>query len=105
MAPVSVAMSTIASGFSSAAITSASARISRPSASVLVISTVVPPRMVSTSPGRIAEPEIMFSAIGAHAVTFTGNPSRAIRKMAWITDAAPAMSSFIETIELAGLIV
>ena len=63
--PVSVATSMIASGASSAAIAIASARISRPSASVLVTSTVLPLNIVSTSPGRIAEPETMFSAIGA----------------------------------------
>ena len=63
--PVRVATSMIASGSSSAAIASASARISRPSASVLVTSTVLPLNIVSTSPGRIAAPETMFSAIGA----------------------------------------
>ena len=55
----------MASGSSSAANASASARISRPSASVLVISTVLPSNIVSTSPGRMAAPDGMFSAIGA----------------------------------------
>ena len=42
----------------------ASARINRPSASVLVISVVFPLRALITSPGRSAIPEILFSAIG-----------------------------------------
>ena len=63
--PVSVAVSMMASGSSTAAIARASASSRRPSASVLVTSTVLPLNMVSTSPGRIAAPETMFSAIGA----------------------------------------
>ncbi len=63
-APVSVARSMIASGLSSDASESASARISRPSASVLSTSTVLPLRIVSTSPGRIALPLGMFSTSG-----------------------------------------
>ena len=66
MWPVSVATSRITSGFFSVASTSASPSTSRPSASVLSTSTVVPPYIVSTSPGRTAEPETMFSAIGAN---------------------------------------
>ena len=65
MCPVSVATSRITSGFCSVARTSASASTRRPSASVLSTSTVLPPYIVSTSPGRVAEPETMFSAIGA----------------------------------------
>ena len=60
-APVSVAMSTIASVGSSVASTSASAITSRPSASVLITSTVVPPRIVITSPSFIAVPDGMLS--------------------------------------------
>ena len=60
-APVSVAMSTMASGCSSAASASPSASTRRPSASVLWISTVVPPWIVSTSPSFIAEPDGMLS--------------------------------------------
>jgi hypothetical protein len=63
-APVSVARSTIASAFSSTASESASARISRPSASVLSTSTVLPLRIFKTSPGRIAPPLGMFSTSG-----------------------------------------
>ena len=76
-APVSVATSTIASGCSSLAATSPSASTRRPSASVLSTSTVLPPRMRSTSFGRIAEPDGMFSAMHSHAVMRTGRPSRA----------------------------
>ena len=103
--PVSVATSMIASGSSTAAIASASARISRPSASVLVTSTVLPLYIVSTSPGRIAVPDSMFSAIGAYVVTATGSSSAAMAKVAAITAAAPAMSYFIVAIELPGLMV
>ena len=63
-APVSVARSMIASAPSSLASDSASARIRRPSASVLSTSTVLPLRIVSTSPGRIAAPLGMFSTSG-----------------------------------------
>ena len=59
-------MSTIASGRSSAASTSASAITSRPSASVLMTSTVVPPRIVMTSPSLIAVPG--RHVVGAHQV-------------------------------------
>ena len=78
MWPVSVATSRITSGFTSVARTSASPRISRPSASVLSTSTVVPPYIVSTSPGRTDEPDTMFSAIGTNVLTLTGSLSRAI---------------------------
>ena len=60
-APVSVAMSTIASVGSSVARTRASAITRRPSASVLMTSTVLPPRIVSTSPSFIAVPDGMLS--------------------------------------------
>ena len=60
-APVSVAMSRIASGCNSVESTSASAITSRPSASVLMISTVVPPRTVITSPSFTAVPDGMLS--------------------------------------------
>src|SRR5687767_10030675 len=53
-APVSSAMSTMASGSSSAASTRASAMTSRSSASVFMTSSVVPPRMVRTSPSFVA---------------------------------------------------
>src|SRR6266545_2338835 len=101
-APVSVATSTIRSGLSSEARTSASPSTSRPSASVFSTSTVLPPYMVSTSDGRMAAPDGMFSAIAAYAVTWTGSPSRAIAMVAPTTAAAPPMSAFIEIIPVGG---
>ncbi len=93
------------SGSSRTAIVSASASTSLPSASVLSTSTVLPDKMVRTSPGRIAEPLIMFSASGRYAVTVTGTCSSATDRMAATTAAAPAMSFFCVLIEEPGLIV
>ena len=73
-APVKVATSTIRSGLTRLAVVIPSARTSRPSASVLRTSTVLPPYMVRTSPGRVALPDGMFSARQAYAVTRTGQP-------------------------------
>ncbi len=61
-APVRVAMSTMASGCEAAPSASASAITSRPSASVFSTSTVLPFFIFSTSPGRMAWPDGMFSA-------------------------------------------
>ena len=60
-APVSVARSTIRVAPLRAAHVSASARIRRPSASVLPISTVRPLRVGTTSSGRNDVPDTMFS--------------------------------------------
>lgn len=68
-------------------------------------STVLPPYIESTSPGLIADPETMFSAIGAYVVTFTGRPSSAIANVACTTAAAPPMSDFISCMPWAGLMV
>jgi hypothetical protein len=70
---------------------------------VLSTSTVLPPYVVRTSDGRCAVPDGMFSAIGAHAVTLTSRPSRAIATTAASTAAAPPMSDFIHSIAAAGL--
>ena len=67
MAPVSVARSTRCVAPSRRAHHSASARISRPSASGLVTSTVRPAAVVMTSVGRIALPLSMFSQAGTIA--------------------------------------
>src|SRR3569833_1432158 len=62
MAPVSVARSTMARGlYLSCTYQSASASTSRPSASVLTISIVVPEAARTMSPGRMALPLGMFS--------------------------------------------
>src|SRR5665648_1025431 len=97
-------MSTTASGFSSTAAARPSARTKRPSASVLSTSTVFPPRWVITSDGRCALPDGMFSARQSHPVTLTGSSSAAAASTVCSTAAAPAMSSFIVTMPLAGLI-
>ena len=47
----------------------------------------------------------MFSAIGAKVVTLTGRPSRAIARVAAMTQAAPAMSPFMFTMLEEGLMV
>src|SRR5262249_30280511 len=58
----------------------------------------------TTSPGRYAEPEAMFSAIGAYATTATFGLSAATARMVAATAAAPAMSDFISHMPAAGLI-
>jgi hypothetical protein len=45
----------------------------------------------------------MFSAMGAHAVTSTRMPSRAMAPMAAMTAAAPPMSDFIHSMPCGGL--
>ena len=78
--------------------------MSRPSASVLSTSTVVPPYWVSTSPGRWAVADGMFSAIGTVAITSMGSPWLAASTMVATTDAAPAISEVMWCIDAAGLI-
>ena len=51
-------------------------------------------RTSSASPGRVADPETMFSAIGRRCSRAPGSPSSAIAKVACTTAAAPAMSDF-----------
>ena len=94
-APVSVARSITAAGFSSAASESASARMSRPSASVLSTSTVFPLRIFSTSPGRIAVPLGMFSTSGTYPTMGVLTSSADSADIAAITAAPPDMSVFI----------
>ena len=74
----------------------------RPSASVLVTSTVVPSYMVRMSLGLWAPPPVRFSARASQAVTRTGRPRRAAAVTAARTVAAPAMSDFISGMEAAG---
>ena len=73
----------------------ASARMRRPSASVLPTSTVCPLRILSTSEGRYADPDGMFSAIGTVAMISTGSFSAAAATVLAMTAAAPPMSDFI----------
>ena len=95
-------MSTIASGCSSAASASPSARINRPSASVLWISAVLPLRNVSTSPSLSAEPDGMLSVHIRNAVTLLRQPSDLSDAIVASTAAAPDMSIFM--IALIGLV-
>ena len=62
----------------STATQSTSASTSRPSASVLCTSIVLPLRAVSTSPSLYAAGPVMFSTRPIRPTTFTGNLSRAI---------------------------
>ena len=94
-APVSVAKSMMASGSSSQASDNASARIRRPSASVLSTSMVLPFRIVRTSPGRVASPPSMLSVMGRYALTLTGAATTGSTDIAPMMAAAPHMSIFI----------
>ncbi len=94
-APVSVAMSTIASGSSSTARQSPSASTSRPSQSVLRTSIVLPLRISRTSPGLTARPPGMFSVVGAMPTTRTRTLRARQAPSVAITSAAPLMSVFI----------
>ena len=82
---------------------SASARISRPSASGFVTSTVRPAAVVITSDGRIASGPIMFSQAGRTPRTASGSSSSAIAPSAASTAAPPAMSPFWRTMSDCGL--
>jgi hypothetical protein len=102
-APVRVARLTISSGASSSASASASASTSRPSASVLLTSTVSPLRLRRMSPGRKALPEIAFSTAGISTRSRSRSPSVMIARARPSAVAAPPMSFFIRPIEAPGL--
>src|SRR5713101_3687300 len=80
-----------------------SARIRRPSASVLMISMVFPFDAVTTSPGFVALPEGMFSVVGTMAMTLIAGFSSAMARMAPTTAAPPPMSDFMYSMWPAGL--
>ena len=93
----------VRSGASSPARVRASARISRPSASVLPTSIDRPLREASTSPGRMASAEMAFSTAGISTTSRIGTPASMImeaRPSAW---AAPPMSFFIQRMPDEGL--
>jgi hypothetical protein len=96
-APVRVPTSTMAAGAgrSSVASTRASAMTSRPSASMFITSTVLPPRMVSTSPSRVADPEGMLSVHISQAVTAVWHSRSRKAVIAPRISPAPDMSTFI----------
>ena len=83
---------------------SASAKISRPSASVVIISIVFPFIAVRISAGLKAVPLGKFSVAGTIAMTFTFGFSWAMAPMAAITEAAPDISLFISPIWSDGFI-
>ncbi len=93
----------IASGAVSPARVSASAMMSRPSASACRTSTVVPLRIRSTSPTRIGSAFGMFSVSGSQPSTATGQFSCRRVDIAASTVAAPAMSAFIVASSAFGL--
>ena len=102
-APVSVAASMRCVAPSRTACVNASASTSRPSASVLITSIVLPFIACTMSPGRVAEPLGMFSTRPSRQLTRCLMPSRAIAVIAPSIVAAPAMSYFIFSIDCAGL--
>ncbi len=69
-----------------------------------MISIVTPFDAVTTSPGRIAWPDGMFSVAPTTATIRTGSFSVAIARIAPSTAAPPDMSNFISNILLADLI-
>src|ERR1043166_5926476 len=103
-APVSVAMSITAAGLKRRAYESASHRIRRPSASVLMISIVLPRWLFTTSPGLTAVPEGRFSVAGMTPTTLSRGLSRPSAANVPSTAAAPDMSNFMSSMFCAGLI-
>ncbi len=93
----------IRSGCSSLTRVSASPKTSRPSASVLPISTVRPLREASTSPGRKELLEIAFSTAGTRQCSRTLSPPPMISSASASACAAPPMSFFINFMPLADL--
>src|SRR6184192_387267 len=103
-APVSVAMSITAAGLKRRTYDRASHRMRRPSASVLMISIVLPKWLLTTSPGFTACPEGRFSVEGMTPRTLTfGWSSPTVSKVP-STAAAPDMSNFMSSMFCAGLI-
>ena len=103
-APVSVAASITAAGLKRRAYESASHRMSRPSASVLMISMVLPRWLLTTSPGFTAVPDGRFSVDGITPVTLSLGFSRPSTSNVPSTAAAPDMSNFMSSMFCAGLI-
>ena len=102
MAPVRVAMSTRRVMPRCRARLRASASTSRPSASVLMISMVLPFIARTTSPGRCAEPPGIFSVAATMPVTLMRGRSCPRACIAPSTEAPPAISPFIDSIPAAG---
>ena len=104
IAPVSVARSIMNFGWKRFwQYQTASARTRRPSASVLITSTVWPDMVVTTSPGRWAFPSGMFSTMPRIPTALTLALRAARAAMAPVTAAAPPMSVIISSMPSAGL--
>ena len=104
MAPVSVAKSMRTWGLKRFwQYQSASARTSRPSASVLMTSMVWPDMEVTMSPGRCAVAEGMFSASAMTPTAFTLALRSASAFISPMTTPEPPMSHFICSMPAAGL--
>ena len=104
MAPVSVAKSIIAAGLKrSCAYHMTSQSTKRPSASVLITSTVSPFIVVITSPGRVALPEGMFSTIPTSPTTFALALRSASVRITPETTPAPPMSMVMSSMPAPGL--
>ena len=103
-APVRVAASSTAAGLKRRTYDSASHRMSRPSASVLMISIVLPRWLLTTSPGFTAVPDGRFSVDGIRPVTLSFGFSRPSASKVPSTAAAPDMSNFMSSMFWAGLI-
>ena len=103
IAPVSVARSTTTSGPKvSCAHQIASHSTSRPSASVLITSTVWPFMVVTTSPGRWALPSGIFSTRPTTPTTCALDLRAAIACIAPVTAPAPPMSHFMSSMPAGG---
>src|SRR5437867_2755838 len=103
-APVSVAMSSTAAGLKRRTNDSASHRIRRPSASVLMISIVLPKWLFTTSPGFTAVPDGRFSVAGMRPTTLSFGLRAPSTSNVPSTAAAPDMSNFMSSMFCAGLI-
>ena len=90
------------SGSSSQASVIASARTSRPSASVLPTSTGVPARVSMTSSGRIDFADTAFSAVGTRTRSLTGSAAVITAAARPSTVAAPPISFFISSMAFEG---
>ena len=97
-------MINIASGLASLAKESASASMSRPSASVFITSIVLPFLIFNTSPGLDASPPSMLSVMGKYPLTLILGAKEESADIAPITAAAPPMSVFISDMPCHGLI-
>src|SRR2546430_15710972 len=93
-----------AAGLKRRAYDSASHRIRRPSASVLMISMVFPRWLFTTSPGLIAVPEGRFSVAGIRPTTLILGFRGACTSNAPSTAGPPHLSDFLSSLFAGGLV-